>query len=406
MPAAAFEEFSYQQIAEALSITPGAAAAALHKARAKLEAALTESAKSELAVDETLYPPEQPPFTHELDDVLRSAVEEARAQAPPAHSLARSLERARRLGPGRVNPWLRYHRAATAAAVAAVLFLAFGLLLICWHYEPENNLTGARLGSNRTWSVPAAGGEGVAVSVDYGPGQSSAEKTARGEEPFQDAARNPTSTFPLSVDATAYPRLRRALLVEKRLPAADAVRVAGLINAFTYSYPDPAKGQMASLTIDLAQCPWNAAHHLARIGVRGRLDAPVPGAEVLVAFNVRRVAAYRLIGYEGRRGRESDSVGDTLGAGQTVTALYEIAPSNVADDGEWLTVKMRCQEENGRLSRSLTGEAKKLTDAPADFRFAAAAAEFGLVLRQSEFRGDATYEAVRTAARDRCQAGP
>ena len=37
-----FEEFSYQQIAEALSITPGAAAAALHKARAKLEAALTD----------------------------------------------------------------------------------------------------------------------------------------------------------------------------------------------------------------------------------------------------------------------------------------------------------------------------------------------------------------------------
>ena len=42
---ARFEEFSYQQIAEALSITPGAAAAALHKARAKLEAALTESVK-------------------------------------------------------------------------------------------------------------------------------------------------------------------------------------------------------------------------------------------------------------------------------------------------------------------------------------------------------------------------
>jgi RNA polymerase sigma-70 factor (ECF subfamily) len=42
-----FEDFSYQQIAESLSITPGAAAAALHKARAKLEAAVGETAKRE-----------------------------------------------------------------------------------------------------------------------------------------------------------------------------------------------------------------------------------------------------------------------------------------------------------------------------------------------------------------------
>ena len=53
--------------------------------------------------------------------------------------------------------------------------------------------------------------------------------------------------------------------------------------------------------VDLARCPWNTAHHPARIGVRGRRDAAVPGAEVLVAFNVRQVSAYRLIGYEGRR---------------------------------------------------------------------------------------------------------
>ena len=100
--------------------------------------------------------------------------------------------------------------------------------------------------------------------------------------------------------------------MEKRLPAADAVRVAGLINAFTYSYPEPAKGEAASLTLDLAQCPWNMAHDLARIGVRGRPDAAVPEAEMLVTFNVQRVSAYRLIGYEGRRPRESDAVGDTL----------------------------------------------------------------------------------------------
>jgi Ca-activated chloride channel homolog len=69
-------------------------------------------------------------------------------------------------------------------------------------------------------------------------------------------------------------------------------------------------------------------------------------------------------------------------------------------------VKLRYQEVNGRLSRALTGEARKLTEAPADFRFAAAAAEFGLLLRESEYRGDATYDAVRIAARDAQGADP
>jgi hypothetical protein len=228
----------------------------------------------------------------------------------------------------------------------------------------------------------------------------------RAEQPFLDAARNPTSTFPLTVDATAYHDIRRTLLEEKRLPPADAVRVAGLVNAFTYSYPEPAKGEAVSLTLDLARCPWNASHDLARIGLRARSDAAVLGAEVLVVFNARRVARYRLIGYEGRRGRDSDAVGDTLGAGQVVTALYEIVPVGNTDEGEWLTVKLRYQEVNGRLSRALTGEARKLTEAPADFRFAAAAAEFGLLLRESEYRGDATYDAVRIAARDAQGADP
>ena len=159
-------------------------------------------------MDETPNPLEERPFTHELSEGLRSAVQQARMEPPPALSLARSLERARRLGPGRANPWLRYHRAATAAAVAAVLFLAFGLLLICWHYEPASN------SQNPNHRMPATGGarvSAVAVFVDHGPGQARADgfgRSARAEEPFLDAASNPTSTFPLSIDETAYPELR------------------------------------------------------------------------------------------------------------------------------------------------------------------------------------------------------
>jgi von Willebrand factor/Domain of unknown function (DUF3520) len=354
-------------------------------------------------VDDSPNPLEDRPFSHELSDVLRSAVQQTFAETPPAGSLSRALQRARRLGTGEANPWLRYHRAATAAAVAAVLFLAFGLLLICWHYEPGTGPRNVEFGANHPLSpVQNEGGESVAVFVDHGPERVRPDGSAgdgRAEAPFLDAATNPTSTFPLSVDVTAYSDMRRALLEQKRLPIPGAVRVAGLVNAFNYSYPEPAKGESASLTLDLAQCPWNAAHHLARIGVRARSDAAVLGAEVLVAFNSRRVSAYRLIGYEGRRARESDAIGETLGAGQALTALYEVVPADDTDKGEWLTVKIRYQGANGLLSRSLLGESKNLTEASADFRLAAAAAEFGLLLRESEYRGVATYDAVRIAAR-------
>ncbi len=109
------------------------------------------------------------------------------------------------------------------------------------------------------------------------------------------------------MDATAYRDLRRALLDEKRLPAPDAVRVADLVNSFTYSYPEPSGDDPVSLTLDLAECPWDAAHELARIGLRGRADAAARDARVRVAFNPRRVASYRLIGYEGRRGLPADA---------------------------------------------------------------------------------------------------
>jgi Ca-activated chloride channel family protein len=141
-----------------------------------------------------------------------------------------------------------------------------------------------------------------------------------------------------------------------------------------------------------------------------------------VEFNPAKVAAYRLIGYENRLLRAEDFKDDTkdagdMGSGHQVTVLYEVVPAGApveipgvdalkyqqpkgpapAAADEWLTVKMRYKhpeaEVSKELSRPLAGKAlgQELSD---DFRFAAAAASFGMMMRDSPHRGLMTYAGV------------
>ena len=147
--------------------------------------------------------------------------------------------------------------------------------------------------------------------------------------------------------------------------------------------------------------------------------------KIQVEFNPKEVAAYRLIGYENRILAAEDFNDDTkdageIGAGHTVTALYEIIPvgvsskalgkidklkyqkptkpSSAANQGELLTVKIRYKQPDGDTSKLLefpikdTG--KRFGQADQDFRFAAAVAQFGMLLRDSEHKGDSNYAAV------------
>ncbi|MEE8217768.1 MAG: YfbK domain-containing protein, partial [Vicinamibacteria bacterium] len=144
--------------------------------------------------------------------------------------------------------------------------------------------------------------------------------------------------------------------------------------------------------------------------------------KIQVEFNPARVSAYRLVGYENRALRAEDFADDKkdageIGAGHTVTALYEIVPVGVSIDlpavdplkyqrpdavsdetraSEMLTVKLRHKEPTGERSR-LTSVV--LADAPgheasADLRFSAAVAAFGMLLRDSEYKGSASWTQV------------
>ena len=148
-----------------------------------------------------------------------------------------------------------------------------------------------------------------------------------------------------------------------------------------------------------------------------------------VEFNPAQVKGYRLIGYENRRLRDDEFNDDTrdagdLGAGHSVTALYEIIPADSDEPvpgvdplryqqiaprpgvgaDEVLTVKVRYkrsgESESRLLARTLTRPAVGDEGPSEAFRFASAVAEFGLVLRKSPYKGDASYDRAYERARE------
>jgi len=149
-----------------------------------------------------------------------------------------------------------------------------------------------------------------------------------------------------------------------------------------------------------------------------------------IEFNPRFAAAYRLIGYENRILRKEDFNNDRkdageMGAGHTVTALYEIVPAGeeipnggvdplkyqqpvdppartiATNSTELMNIKVRYKAPDGDASKLLEfpvrENGQRMT---ANLGFAAAVAEFGLLVRRSDFRGEATWEQVMSLARE------
>jgi Ca-activated chloride channel family protein len=154
----------------------------------------------------------------------------------------------------------------------------------------------------------------------------------------------------------------------------------------------------------------------------GTLFTIAKDVKIQVEFNPAKVKAYKLIGYENRLLNKEDFNDDKkdageLGAGHTVTALYEIIPAGSKEDvpgvdplkyqstkvspeaaksPELMTVKLRyklpAENESKLIVKAVMDSREEIGTASQDFRFAAAVAEFGLLLRDSEFKGKASYK--------------
>lgn len=156
----------------------------------------------------------------------------------------------------------------------------------------------------------------------------------------------------------------------------------------------------------------------------GTLVTVAKDVKLQIEFNPRAVAAYRLIGYEKRVLQDQDFNNDRkdagdMGAGHSVTALYELIPagqpidvpsidplkyqqpgtfSAAARSDEAMTVKIRYKAPDGDTSALMdVPVANRLVDS-AHLGFAAAVAEFGMLLRDSDFKGSSSFGQARTLA--------
>ena len=163
----------------------------------------------------------------------------------------------------------------------------------------------------------------------------------------------------------------------------------------------------------------------------GTLFTVAKDVKLQIEFNPAKVQAYRLIGYENRLLNNEDFNDDQkdageMGAGHTVTALYEIIPVGVDSKfvksvdalkyqnvpknapssnhtNEMLTVKLRYKQPDGDKSKLLQQAVNdnyqdKLSKTSDNFRFSASVAMFGMLLRQSEFMQESTFEQSITLA--------
>lgn len=159
----------------------------------------------------------------------------------------------------------------------------------------------------------------------------------------------------------------------------------------------------------------------------GTLYTIAKDVKLQLEFNPRFVKGYRLIGYENRMLNKEDFNDDKkdageLGAGHTVTALYEIIPAgsdeqvggvdklkyqtanaakNEALTNEMLTVKFRYKDPKGTKSKLIvnTVDARVQDKMSKNFNFSASVAQFGMLLRKSKFKGTATYKNTEILAR-------
>lgn len=273
-----------------------------------------------------------------------------------------------------------------------------------------------------------------------------------GDNPFLSPVREQLSTFSVDVDTASYSNVRRMIGNGSRVPV-DATRIEEFINYFPYDYAPPATGDAGeppagppfAARIESASAPWAPAHRLVRIALKGyEIDwKSRPPSNLVFLLDVSgSMTSENKLGLVKesletliKRLDERDRISIVVYAGSSGLVLpptpanrtkkilnppglegemlkaisplkyQKTEPVEISSDaaGEMLTLKLRYKEPTGTKSKLITvpftdggGTFEKATE---DFRFAAAVASFGMILRDSDYKADSGTEMIIETAR-------
>jgi Ca-activated chloride channel homolog len=139
------------------------------------------------------------------------------------------------------------------------------------------------------------------------------------------------------------------------------------------------------------------------VAERSKFYSIAKDAKIQVTFNQNRILEYRLIGYENRSLNNDDFVNDTvdageIGASQTITGLYEVVMRDTTCSEEFARFDFRYkrfgENESVALSLDIVTPPESIEKASENMRFAASIAGFGLLMKQSVYKGSLTKQMV------------
>lgn len=121
-------------------------------------------------------------------------------------------------------------------------------------------------------SLPAPGGDKFGEFAD---------------NPFVKTSQQPVSTFSVDADGASYAIVRRYLNSGYDI-IPSSVRIEELLNYFTFDYAQPTDGNTVAINAEVGDCPWNAAHQLLRLGIKGKelTEAETPLANYVFLVDV------------------------------------------------------------------------------------------------------------------------
>jgi hypothetical protein len=276
-----------------------------------------------------------------------------------------------------------------------------------------------------TFSVMDSGNDGYNAKPPTDPARTRLAAQLVGNEVVDDDGVNSeidpnetrTSALPIDVDTTAYATTRRTLL-RGEAPALDSVRPEAFLNAFDYGYDGPARGADSPFAVQFAAAPspFEAGHHLVRVGIQGRralVDPPeIIARDVTIRadWNPDAVRSYRLLGFENRARRgdyrvEGPRDGRPVVAGHSVTAVYDVVFATTTSSPVNIRIKYRTGRGGGygddRFSMPVRAVAATFAGAPRSLRLATAVIGFAEILRKNPYAKDwriADVERIAVAA--------